>query len=131
LQQLSNEWIALIVFQWFEEKIQNIEALENQLRKVHNSVELLVAHRKDLAHSTGIFAKSAAILSNSEEHTGLARALAQLADVEDKVRSRLFTVQLIIDEPISISHWCYCVSSRLSKCILIRQTLTSFYSLSF
>lgn len=26
-----------------------------------------------------------AILSNSEEHTGLARAMAQLADAEDKV----------------------------------------------
>jgi sorting nexin-1/2 len=38
-----------------------------------------------LAQSTGIFSKSAAILSNSEEHTGLARAMAQLADTEDKV----------------------------------------------
>jgi hypothetical protein len=35
--------------------------------------------------ATGIFAKSTAILSNAEEHTGLARAMAQLADVEDKV----------------------------------------------
>jgi len=48
-------------------------------------VELLVSNRRELALSTGMFAKSAAILSNSEEHTGLARAMAQLADVEDKV----------------------------------------------
>ncbi|CAL8088484.1 unnamed protein product [Orchesella dallaii] len=70
---------------WFEERIQNIEALENQLRKVHTSIELLVAYRRDLAAATGNFSKSAAILSNAEEHTGLARALAQLSDVEDKV----------------------------------------------
>jgi sorting nexin-1/2 len=70
---------------WFEEKIQNIEALETQLRKVHSSIELLVSNRKDLALSTGSFAKTAAILSNAEEHTALARALAQLAEVEEKV----------------------------------------------
>ena len=76
-------------FQWFEEKIQNIEALENQLRKVHGSIELLVANRKELASATGTFAKSAAILSNQEEHTALARALAQLAETEEKVRLKL------------------------------------------
>lgn len=77
------------IFQWFEERIQNIEALENQLRKVHTSIELLVAHRRDLAAATGSFSKSAAILGNAEEHTGLARAMAQLSDVEDKVSNRL------------------------------------------
>lgn len=55
------------------------------MRKVHTSIELLVAYRKDLANATGSFSKSAAILGNSEEHTGLARAMAQLSDVEDKV----------------------------------------------
>jgi len=59
-------------------------------------VDLLVANRKDLAHSTGAFAKSAAILSNAEEHTGLARALAQLADVEDKVE-QMHTEQANLD----------------------------------
>jgi len=72
--------------QWFEEKTQNIEALENQLRKVYGSVELLVINRKELALATGTFAKSAAILSNNEEHTSLSRILSQLAEVEEKVK---------------------------------------------
>ncbi|CAG7667466.1 unnamed protein product [Allacma fusca] len=70
---------------WFEEKIQNIEALENQLRKVHTSIEVLVINRKESAQSTGSFAKSAAILSNSDEHDGLARALAKLAELEEQI----------------------------------------------
>lgn len=53
-------------------------------------MELLVINRKDLAVSTSQFAKAAALLSNCEEHTGLSRALAQLADVEEKVNANLF-----------------------------------------
>jgi sorting nexin-1/2 len=49
-------------------------------------VETLVAHRRDLAILTSAFAKSAAMLSNCEEHTSLSRALSQLAEVEEKVR---------------------------------------------
>lgn len=53
---------------------------------MHGAVESLVIHRKELAHSSGSFAKSAAVLSNCEEHTGLSRALSQLADVFEKVK---------------------------------------------
>lgn len=63
-----------------------LENIDFQLRKLHSSVELLVFNRKDLAISTSQFAKAAAMLSNCEEHTGLSRALSQLADVEEKVR---------------------------------------------
>lgn len=56
-----------------------------QLRNLHGAVETLVINRKELAHSSGSFAKSAAVLSNCEEHTGLSRALSQLADVFEKV----------------------------------------------
>lgn len=45
-----------------------------------------MANRKELASATGTFAKSAAIMSNQEEHTALARALAQLAETEEKVK---------------------------------------------
>ncbi len=65
------------------------------MRKVHTSIELLVVNRKELAVSTGTFAKSAAILSNAEEHTALARALAQLAEVEEKVERSSLTGFLI------------------------------------
>lgn len=45
----------------------------------------MVLHRKELSNLTGAVAKSAAILSTCEEHTGLSRALSQLADTEEKV----------------------------------------------
>ncbi|KAG8175510.1 hypothetical protein JTE90_009144 [Oedothorax gibbosus] len=70
---------------WFEEKQHQIENLDQQLRKLHASVESLVLHRKELSSNTGAFAKSAAMLGNCEEHTALSRALSQLAEVEEKV----------------------------------------------
>ncbi|XP_030627846.1 sorting nexin-2 [Chanos chanos] len=70
---------------WFEEKQQQFENLDVQLRKLHASVESLVCHRKELSMNTASFAKSAAMLGNSEDHTALSRALSQLAEVEEKI----------------------------------------------
>uniref|UniRef100_A0AAR2LUY6 Sorting nexin-2 n=1 Tax=Pygocentrus nattereri TaxID=42514 RepID=A0AAR2LUY6_PYGNA len=70
---------------WFEEKQQQFENLDIQLRKLHASVESLVCHRKELSVNTASFAKSAAMLGNSEDHTALSRALSQLAEVEEKI----------------------------------------------
>ncbi|KAF4787605.1 Sorting nexin-2 [Turdus rufiventris] len=70
---------------WFEEKQQQFENLDQQLRKLHSSVEALVCHRKELSANTAAFAKSAAMLGNSEDHTALSRALSQLAEVEEKI----------------------------------------------
>ncbi|XP_058491619.1 sorting nexin-2 isoform X2 [Solea solea] len=70
---------------WFEEKQQHFENLDFQLRKLHASVESLVCHRKELSVNTAQFAKSAAMLGNSEDHTALSRALSQLAEVEEKI----------------------------------------------
>ncbi|KAK6643716.1 hypothetical protein RUM43_005226 [Polyplax serrata] len=72
---------------WFEEKAQQIDNLDIQLRKLHTSVESLVIHRRELANLTSSFAKSAAVLSNCEEHNTLSRALSQLAEVEEKVEN--------------------------------------------
>ncbi|XP_054277685.1 sorting nexin-2-like [Macrosteles quadrilineatus] len=72
---------------WFEEKVQQVESLDAQLRKLLLSVETLVMGRRDLAQLTSAFAKSAAILSNCEEHSSLSRVLAQLTDVEEKVEA--------------------------------------------
>ncbi|XP_065216585.1 sorting nexin-2 [Planococcus citri] len=72
---------------WFEEKSTLLDNIDLQLRKLHGCVEMLVFNRKDLAVSTSQFAKAAAMLSNCEEHTGLSRALSQLADVEEKIES--------------------------------------------
>ena len=41
----------------------------------------------ELAVNTGSFAKSIALLGNSEEHTALSRALSQLSELEEKVDS--------------------------------------------
>lgn len=39
----------------------------------------------ELSLNTASFAKSAAMLGNSEDHTALSRALSQLAEVEEKI----------------------------------------------
>ncbi|OWF51369.1 sorting nexin-2-like isoform X2 [Mizuhopecten yessoensis] len=71
--------------EWFEEKQQQVECLDTQLRKLHSSMESVVGHRKDLSNNTAAFAKSAAMLGNAEEHTALSRALSQLADTEERI----------------------------------------------
>ncbi|XP_077377883.1 sorting nexin-2 [Festucalex cinctus] len=73
---------------WFEEKQQHFDNLDIQLRKLHASVESLVCHRKELSQNTAQFAKSAAMLGNSEDHTALSRALSQLAEVEEKLEQQ-------------------------------------------
>ncbi|GFS06274.1 sorting nexin-2 [Elysia marginata] len=71
--------------EWFEEKSQQVEALDVQLRKLHTSIEILSVHRRELSINTAHFAKSAAMLGNVEEHTALSRALSQLAETEEKI----------------------------------------------
>ncbi len=68
--------------QWFEDKIIEIENLDTHMQKLHSAIKALVIYRKELSSMTGSVAKSAALLSTCEEHTGLSRALSQLADVE-------------------------------------------------
>ncbi|XP_061888369.1 sorting nexin-1-like [Entelurus aequoreus] len=70
---------------WFEDKFQDVENEEQQLRKLHAVVDSLVNHRKELCGNTAVFAKSMAMLGNSEDNTALSRALSQLAEVEDKM----------------------------------------------
>ncbi|XP_037338153.2 sorting nexin-1-like [Pungitius pungitius] len=70
---------------WFEDKFQEVENEEQQLRKLQVVVDSLVNHRKELCGSTAVFAKSMAMLGNSEDNTALSRALSQLAEVEDKM----------------------------------------------
>uniref|UniRef100_A0A7N8WJD7 Sorting nexin-2 n=1 Tax=Mastacembelus armatus TaxID=205130 RepID=A0A7N8WJD7_9TELE len=73
---------------WFEDKFQEVENEEQQLRKLHAMVDSLVSHRKGKLNApflTSVFAKSMAMLGNSEDNTALSRALSQLAEVEDKM----------------------------------------------
>ncbi|XP_072528478.1 sorting nexin-1a [Salminus brasiliensis] len=70
---------------WFEEKLQEVESEDQQLRKLHAMVDSLVNHRKELSMNTAMFAKSVAMLGSSEDNTALSRALSQLAEVEDRI----------------------------------------------
>uniref|UniRef100_A0A8D3ACQ9 Sorting nexin-2 n=2 Tax=Scophthalmus maximus TaxID=52904 RepID=A0A8D3ACQ9_SCOMX len=70
---------------WFEDRFQEVENEEQQLRKLQAVVDSLVNHRKELCGNTAVFAKSMAMLGNSEDNTALSRALSQLAEVEDKM----------------------------------------------
>uniref|UniRef100_A0A3B5MWZ3 PX domain-containing protein n=1 Tax=Xiphophorus couchianus TaxID=32473 RepID=A0A3B5MWZ3_9TELE len=70
---------------WFEDKFQEVDMEEQQLRKLHAVVDSLVNHRKELCMNTAVFAKSMAMLGNSEDNTALSRALSQLAEVEEKM----------------------------------------------
>ncbi|CAB3993838.1 Sorting nexin-2 [Paramuricea clavata] len=71
--------------QWFEDKHIKIDALETQLKKLHQALESLVNNRKELSTSTTVFSNAIAVLSSAEEHSSLSRALSNLAEVEEKV----------------------------------------------
>lgn len=71
--------------QWFNEKVTEIEIIDSHLQKLHSAAKILCINRRELAVYTGNVAKSAAILSACEDHTGLSRGLSQLGDVEEKI----------------------------------------------
>ena len=52
---------------------------------MHLSTESLADFRKNLAASTGSVSKSLAVLSGSEENSGLSSAIAQLSTVQEKL----------------------------------------------
>jgi len=70
---------------WFEDKNGLIEQLELQLAKLHRSTESLVDYRRTLASNTLALSKSLAVLSGSEENSGLSAAIAQMSSVQEKV----------------------------------------------
>lgn len=45
-------WVVCFVLQWFEDKFQEVENEEQQLRKLHALVDSLVNHRKGELHLT-------------------------------------------------------------------------------
>ena len=88
LAKVSLTWINLWIYLFrFEEKTNTIEQLENQLRKLHQATEALVWYRKDLGYATNNVSKSLAVLSGSEENSGLSAAIAQLSSVQEKIAS--------------------------------------------
>uniref|UniRef100_A0A8C8JP36 PX domain-containing protein n=1 Tax=Oncorhynchus tshawytscha TaxID=74940 RepID=A0A8C8JP36_ONCTS len=78
---------------WFEEKLQEVEAEDQQLRKLHIMVDSLVGHRKELSVNTGGFAKSVAMLGSSEDNTLLADYIRLLGSVRASFDQRMKTWQ--------------------------------------
>jgi len=70
---------------WFEDKTMMIENLDTQLRKLLIATESLVEYRRGLAHQSNGLSKSLVVLSGCEDNSKLSAALAQLADLEEKV----------------------------------------------
>ena len=70
---------------WYEDKVQQIDSMDLQLRKLYGAAETLVQRRHDLAISTGAFSHGIAALSVTEEAHTLSRALVHLAKAEEKV----------------------------------------------
>uniref|UniRef100_A0A0P6ESB0 Sorting nexin-2 n=1 Tax=Daphnia magna TaxID=35525 RepID=A0A0P6ESB0_9CRUS len=70
---------------WFEERHQQLETLESQFRRLQASLEGLYSHRRELAFATAALGKGLALLSNGEDHAGLSRALAKMAELHDKL----------------------------------------------
>uniref|UniRef100_A0A914WPB1 PX domain-containing protein n=1 Tax=Plectus sambesii TaxID=2011161 RepID=A0A914WPB1_9BILA len=70
---------------WFEEKQNEVDDLDDSLKKLQASVESLVMFRRELAGGTESFCKSMSMLASCEENTALARAFSQLAETQEKV----------------------------------------------
>uniref|UniRef100_A0A6Q2X8R6 Sorting nexin 1 n=1 Tax=Esox lucius TaxID=8010 RepID=A0A6Q2X8R6_ESOLU len=74
---------------WFDDKLQEVESEELQLRKLHTVVESLVNHRKELCGNTAVFAKSIAMLGTSEDNTLLADYIRLLGAVRGCFEQRM------------------------------------------
>jgi len=72
---------------WFEERQQQLETLESQLRRLQASLDGLHSHRRELACATAALGRGLALLSNGEDHAGLSRALAKMAELQDKLEA--------------------------------------------
>jgi len=78
--------------EWYFAKTNEIDSLENQLKKLHTALENMVKRRKELAAQTTFFAESFGALADAEEMESLKKAMHQMADVEVKV-ARLHSKQ--------------------------------------
>ncbi|KPM06086.1 sorting nexin-2-like protein [Sarcoptes scabiei] len=70
---------------WFETKQQQIDILDNQIRKLNSSVESLIGHRKELTFCLNQLSKSTALISHDEPNVSLSCALSHLASTHEKI----------------------------------------------
>jgi sorting nexin-1/2 len=70
---------------WFEERSNQITALQEQLRRLAASAGNLSVHRKDLSLSAGDLGRSSNMLSNTEEKPALSRQLSNLGTLYENL----------------------------------------------
>nr|CDS15876.1 sorting nexin 2 [Echinococcus granulosus] len=73
------------VDEYFDLKDEELENWDIQGSRLYAALSNLVLDQNDLVASTLASSKALSVLANVEEHTGLARALGQLADTEEEM----------------------------------------------
>ncbi|VDN96950.1 unnamed protein product [Rodentolepis nana] len=71
--------------EYFDMKDEELAIWEVQGSRLYAALSNLVLDQTDLAASTLASSKALSVFANVEEHTGLARALGQLADTEEQI----------------------------------------------
>jgi len=70
---------------WFDERAQQVDALQNQLRRLVGSAGNLSVHRRELAISSGDLGRASAMLANTEEKQVLSRSLSNLGTLYENL----------------------------------------------
>lgn len=95
---------------WFHDRKVYLDALENQLKALMKTIDIVVSQRKGLAEATGEFAASLNSLASVELSPALSGPLAGLADVQVRIRELyerqaqqdVLTLGITIDEYIRL-----------------------------
>jgi sorting nexin-1/2 len=70
---------------WFEERTNQVNALQDQLKRLAGSAGNLSVHRKDLSLSAGDLGRASSMLSNTEEKPQLSRQLSNLGTLYENL----------------------------------------------
>lgn len=95
---------------WFHDRKIYLDALENQLKALLKTIDVVVSQRKGLAEAAGDFAASLSSLASVELSPSLSGPLAGLADVQLRIRELyerqaqqdVLTLGITIDEYIRL-----------------------------
>ena len=71
---------------WFDERLEQLSILENQLRKLVDAAEIMQHCRHEAALGVGALGGSLRLLANAEENNALSRAISQLAEATERAQ---------------------------------------------
>ncbi|CAG8501251.1 11502_t:CDS:10 [Acaulospora colombiana] len=72
--------------EWFENRKNQLDILDSQLKTLMKSVEAIVRQRKDLGFATAEFGDNLLSLANAENNKSLARNLTLLGNLQQKIK---------------------------------------------